>query len=203
MRALPYGTAAGRICAPGPRAALALFALVLVAVLLSANRALATPQVLVATMSGSQEVPANSNAGAGTCQVTIDPPNGEVALAGTFSSLSGAATKVVLRGPASPGATGPFLASATNVTSAGSGSFSSGSITIVTPQAMASILAGLAYCEVDDTAYPSGEIRGQVLAQGAPAAPIWLLASLAGLLGAAGAWISSRRSRALPGASGC
>jgi hypothetical protein len=85
------------------------------------------------------------------------------------------------------------LLSASSFTASQAGTFT-GSGTL-SPEQIAGMTAGETYCEVDDTAFPSGEIRGQLtLPAPTPAAPGWVVACLAVLLGWRG--VASRRPRA-------
>jgi len=189
------GTQQGALLAPRQSAsrrtsATILFALTLLIVL--PGQAAAAPQTLSATMSGAQETPANASVATGSCTGSADPTTLQVTFSCTFSNLASRASSAVLRGLAKPGTAAPVLLSATTVTAALSGTFTgSGALTT---QQVSGMLAGETYCEIDDAAFPSGEIRGQLaLPAASPAEPWWSLVGLAALLGRAGA--ASRRRR--------
>jgi hypothetical protein len=147
--------------------------------------ALAAQHTANTVLSGSQEVPANSSTASGTCTATVDDVTGNVSFSGTFSGLRAAASSAQVRGLAGPGVTGPVILSQTTVTFAQSGTFFGSGV--VSPQSVAGILVGEAYCEIDDAAFPSGEIRGQLSPPfSTQALPAWLSAGLGALLLAMG-----------------
>jgi hypothetical protein len=151
--------------------------------------ALASPQALGGTMSGTQETPPNTTTATGSCVASVDETTLLVAFSGTFTGLEAQATSASLRGPAAPGAVGPVLLTQTTIAAASSGTFS-GSGTLTDVQ-VANLLAGETYCEIDDGAFPSGEIRGRLtVLPAAPALGRWEVAWLAVLL--AGMAIAAR-----------
>jgi MYXO-CTERM domain-containing protein len=160
------------------------------------DQALAAPQTLSATMNGAQETPANASVATGSCTASADPTTLQVTFSGTFSSLASPASAAVLRGLAKPGSVAPVLLSATTVTAALAGTFTgSGALT---SEQVSGMIAGETYCEIDDAAFPTGEIRGQLAVPvPSPAEPWWGVAGLAALLGFAGA--ASRRRRSMFG----
>jgi hypothetical protein len=143
-------------------------------------------------MNGAQEVPMHTTAASGTCNASVDPATGNVAFSGVFTGLGAPAISASLHGLAGPGATAPVLLSAASFSSAASGTFSgSGTLSTVDVSGM---LNGQTYCEIDDGAFPSGEIRGQVAAPPpAPALPAAALPLLVFALGAAGILVTRRR----------
>jgi hypothetical protein len=161
---------------------------------LSPRPAQAATQTLQAALSGAQEVPADSSHAQGSCTASVDTASGLVTFSGTFSGLRTPATGAAIHGLALSGATAGVLVPQTALTSAVSGTFSgSGSLQ---PIQVAGLLAGQAYCEIDDGAFPSGEIRGQLTtASPAPALPPAGLGFLVVLLGGVGLAALRRRAR--------
>ncbi len=153
--------------------------------LLTSRLAFAAPQSVTANMTGGQETPSNASAATGTCSASVDPSTLRVSFSGTFSGLAAQASAASLRGLAGRGAVGPVLLAQTTVTAGASGTFS-GSGTLTSAQ-VAGMLAGETYCELDDAAFPSGEIRGQLtIPRVAPALSVESLALLGALLACAG-----------------
>jgi hypothetical protein len=165
--------------------------LISVAFLFVPRVALATPLALAATMNGGQEVPMHTTAATGTCSAIIDPATDSLTFNGTFTGLTAPATSASLHGLAGPGVSAPALLNATSVSGTTSGTFSGTGA--LTPAQTAGVLAGETYCEIDDGAFPSGEIRGQ-LALPTPAVPVHAIALLALALGGAGIAATRKRS---------
>ena len=158
-----------------------LFALLV----LASSPSFASTQVVSGTMNGAQEVPPHTTAATGTCTATIDEVAGNVTFSGTFSGLGAAASSANLRGSAGPGATAPVILTQTSITPSAAGTFS-GSGTLTGPL-LAAMLSGQTYCEIDDAAFPAGEIRGQLtVATPIPALPPGALALLAAAICGAG-----------------
>jgi hypothetical protein len=166
--------------------------------LLASAPVFAATHTLHATMSGAQETPPNSSSATGTCTVTIDDATGSTTLSGLFSALNAAATAAQLHAPAGPGTVAPVILAASMVSAATSGSYS-GSATLP-PAQVAQVLAGQAYCDVDDPPmFSSGQIRGQLAPPPAvPALPPVGVLLLIALLGGLGLWLSRTRWRPGP-----
>jgi len=111
-------------------------------------------------MTGGAETPPNASTATGTCTLSINETTDTVTFGGTFTGLGGNATAASIRGLAGPGAVAPVILPASTVTNALAGSFSGGGS--ITSSEVSGMLAGNAYCEVDDTVFASGEIRGQL-----------------------------------------
>jgi hypothetical protein len=170
---------------------------IFVALVLVSGLALAAPQFLVAQMTGGQETPANSSTATGTCSANVDPATLRVSFSGSFTGLAAQASAASLRGLAGAGAVGPVLLSQTSLAAGVSGNFS-GSGTLTSAQ-VAGMLAGDIYCEMDDAAFPSGEIRGQLtLPSVVPTLTPEALAGLGALLGCAGVALQRIRARFPP-----
>jgi hypothetical protein len=163
--------------------------------------AFAAPQIVTANMTGGQETPVNASTATGTCSASVDPSTLRVSLSGAFSGLGAQASAASLRGLAARGEVAPVLLAQTALTAGASGTFS-GSGTLTSAQ-VAGMLTGETYCEVDDAAFPSGEIRGQLtIPLGVPALSVESMALLGALLACAGvarqrihAGSGSRRAR--------
>jgi hypothetical protein len=125
-------------------------------------------QLFVARESGAQENPPTTSPGTGTCFVTLNDTETMFTVNETFSGLVAPSTASHIHGPAAPGTNAsilfPFAGFPVGVTS---GSFT-GTFAI-TPAQVAQLKAGLYYCNVHSTAFPGGEIRGQLAAAAAPA----------------------------------
>jgi hypothetical protein len=152
-------------------------------------------QSLSATMTGTQEVPPNTSGGGGACTATVDTTTLMVTFGGSFSGLTAPASAASLRGLAPAGSVGAVLLPQTSLTPATAGTFS-GSGTL-TPLQVRGVLAGETYCEIDDPAFPSGEIRGQLrVPPPVPALPPHGVAIVAVVLAGIGSQLLLTRRRA-------
>ena len=110
-----------------------------------------------ATLSSAAEVPANTSAGSGSMQATLNKSTNVLSWKVTYAGLSGPATAGHIHGPALPGANAgvvvPFTSAASPI---------EGSATL-TPAQIADLMAGKWYANVHTAANPGGEIRGQVM----------------------------------------
>jgi len=114
---------------------------------------------LVMTLDGNQEVPPVSTAATGSGTATLDALTGLFSWNISFSGLSAGETAAHFHGAALPCATaGPQVTLPLGSPKVGSAA--------LTPAQVADLLAGKWYVNVHSTAFPNGEIRGQV----APAA---------------------------------
>jgi hypothetical protein len=114
-----------------------------------------------------QEVPPHNTPGYGDGELTLDTGSGVVTItSGNYSDLLGGAISVVIR-DAAAGSNGPTIFALTldtpgntSGTFSGGGTLNAGQIT--------DMEAGNTYINISDNVYPSGEIRGQILAVTAP-----------------------------------
>ena len=114
---------------------------------------------LKATLSGTQEVPANASAGTGVSIVKYNTSTHFLTLVGDYQGLSAAATISHIHGSAPIGVNAPVLFDLVN-TSGTTGTLK-GTATLSSQQE-ADLLAGLMYVNVHNATYPNGEIRGQL-----------------------------------------
>lgn len=111
------------------------------------------------SLSGAQEVPANSTSGTGMFDARLDKATKTLSWTLSYSGLTGPATAAHLHGPAAPGTNAGVVVP---FPSASSGS--TGSATLTDAQ-IADLMAGKWYANVHTAANPGGEIRGQVTAR--------------------------------------
>lgn len=130
-----------------------------------------------ADLKGSAEVPPAQSAGTGTVAATYDSATKRLAWKGNYSGLSGPPTAAHIHGPA-PAATNARLVVwiSDNVGQCSQGACKSnhdtaghmlpsefeGTATLTEAQAN-DLMAGLYYINIHSDAYPSGELRGQLI----------------------------------------
>jgi CHRD domain/HYR domain/Secretion system C-terminal sorting domain len=118
------------------------------------------------TLSGLQEVPANTSSGTGTLTGTYDDATNKLKYTITFSGLSANTTAAHFHAPAPPGISAPVLYAATGFpTGVTSGSYTD-SIVLSNGQED-TLKMGLWYFNIHTTALPGGEIRAQIFLQDA------------------------------------
>ena len=113
----------------------------------------------LAALRGSQEVPPAASAGLGSGSVLINPANRQLFAAVTTSGIAGTSANIH---EAAAGAAGPIVIPLTE-SGTGSGVWTAGAI--LTEAQLSSLQAGNFYFSVRSTAFPNGEIRGQILPQ--------------------------------------
>lgn len=111
-----------------------------------------------ATLSGAQEVPANTTKGTGTADVTYDPATHTLSWTVTYSGLTGPATMAHFHGPAAAGANAGVVVP---IGGAGMSSPAKGTAKLTDAQAT-ELKTGMLYVNVHTAEHKGGEIRGQV-----------------------------------------
>lgn len=109
-------------------------------------------------LSGAQEVPANTSAGAGRVDASLDKSTHVLTWTVTYDGLSGPVKAGHFHGPA-------YAGSNANVALGLTGQVESpikGSATLTAAQ-LAQLMAGQWYVNLHTAAHPAGEVRGQVL----------------------------------------
>ncbi len=109
-----------------------------------------------ATLSGAQEVPANTETGKGEVSATLDTTTKVFTYTATYAGLTGAAGAAHFHGPAAPGANGPPV-----VAVAATASPITGTATLTDAQ-IADLTAGKWYFNIHTAAHGGGEVRGQL-----------------------------------------
>ena len=126
--------------------------------LLVANAAQAATEKFAATLSGDQEVPANTTTGKGKVEATLDTTTKALSYNITFSGLTGPAMAAHFHGPAAPGANAPPVVPIVHPMSPTNG------MATLTDAQIADLEAGKWYFNLHTAAHPGGEIRGQIQA---------------------------------------
>jgi len=134
------------------------------------------------TLTGSQETPPNTSTATGTGTEMLDTTTDLFTWTVMWSGLSAPFTAAHFH-MAPPGVPGPVqvdLSAIGTLTLGGGGTSgsSTGSTTLTSTQ-VADVLAGLWYVNVHTSAFPAGEIRGQLTATPEPATTALLGAGLA------------------------
>ncbi len=124
--------------------------------LLAAGAARAETVHFSATLTGADEVPANTSAGKGELTAEVETAEKVFVYRATYSGLSGPAIAAHFHGPAAPGENGPPVVPVKDPASP-----LYGTARLTTDQ-MDDLLAGKWYFNVHSKAFPGGEIRGQL-----------------------------------------
>lgn len=141
--------------------ALGVLALTLLAAL--PLRAPAETLAFRAELDGTQEVPRNDSTGTGKLEATYDTQTKTFEYTLTFAGLSGSATVAHFHGAAKPGQNG-----GAELPVAGLPVSPMHEKATLTDSQAADLEKGLWYLNIHTTAHPKGEIRGQLVRQGAP-----------------------------------
>ncbi len=126
-----------------------------VVALLSAGAARAEIVHFSATLTGADEVPANTEAGHGVFSGELETAQKVLVYRATYTGLTGPAVAAHLHGPAAPGANAPPVVMIPDPSAIG------GAVILTGAQAD-DLLAGKWYFNVHTKAHPGGEIRGQI-----------------------------------------
>ena len=131
-------------------AALAIVALV------AAGAARAETLHFTATLTGADEVPANTTTGHGVFTAELETSEKVLTYRATYSGLTGPAVAAHIHGPAAPGANAPPIVMVKDASGPIWGT------AILTDAQIADLMAGRLYFNIHTQANPGGEIRGQV-----------------------------------------
>jgi hypothetical protein len=123
---------------------------------LAAGAAQAAGEKFMASLSGGQEVPANTTKGSGKVEATLDKTTKSLSYDISYSGLTGPATMAHFHGPAMPGSNAPPVVAMTSPDSPIKGKAT------LTDAQVADLEGGKWYFNVHTKANPGGEIRGQV-----------------------------------------
>lgn len=132
-----------------------------------------------AMLTGSQETIPSGSAGTGTGTILLDTVAGTITANESWTNLGGPATVSHIHEPAPLGMNAPVVFPFTGVPSAATGAIPQ-QVFAINPTQIAALQAGLFYFNVHTTAFPGGEIRGQVFAVPEPS-PLILAGALAAL----------------------
>jgi CHRD domain len=120
-----------------------------------------------ANLDPFQEVPPHNTPGFGSAEFTLNGTTfGIDAGTGVYADLLAGATAVRLQ-DATVGANGPVISTFTLDTPGNTSGTFSGSVTLTTTQ-ITDLQNGNLYVNISDSVFPSGEIRGQILAVSVP-----------------------------------
>ncbi len=114
-------------------------------------------------LTGAQSVPANVTSAFGNATVTVDDVLNTVSVSLSFSGLTGGnAGAAHIHCCSLTTATAPVVIPFTGFPATASGNYSN-TFTSVSLANITGIKAGLAYINIHDTAFPAGEIRGDIV----------------------------------------
>jgi CHRD domain/PEP-CTERM motif len=126
-------------------------------------------QSFQANLDPFQEVPPQNTPGYGSADFTLSGTTLSIdASTGIYADLLGGATTVRLQ-DAAVGANGPIVGTFNLDTPGNTSGTFSGSVTGLTAGQITDLSSGNLYINITDSVFPSGEIRGQILAVPEPA----------------------------------
>ncbi len=144
-----------------------------------------------ASLDGTQETPPNASLAQGTVTAVLDGDTGQFSLAGSFQGLSSPSTASHVH-VGLPGVAGPVHIPLTVIPLGGTSGIVFGSVNGLTAPEENDLINARWYVNIHDTAFPGGEIRGQLHLVTVPEPATYAAFAGVGLLGFA-AW---RRFRA-------
>jgi CHRD domain len=121
--------------------------------------AMAQTYSVTSVINGANEVPANASAGTATLTGTYDASTKFITVSVTYAGLTGTLTASHLH-QAAVGVNGGVIVNLGPATGANAGTF--GGIFSIPPANEASLLSGNVYINLHSTAFPGGELRGQL-----------------------------------------
>jgi hypothetical protein len=143
-------------------------------------------QVFEAILTGSQETPPNNSPGTGISIVSLNDLQTQLTVSLTFTGLVAPETAAHIHGPAAPGLPAQvlyplMLVNPDNQVITLINNPNGSGLTI--PQQISDLDSGLFYVNVHSTAFPGGEIRGQLSPVPEPATAVLLGAGTLGIGG--------------------
>jgi hypothetical protein len=166
----------------------------LVCVLALSVLARADTITFTATLSGSQEVPPVNVPGFGSAVLVLDDVTGVAVIAVSYTNLSSGITMGHIHGPAPAGVNAGIIQGFTSQLVLGSttGGFSNFTFPVALTAAQITALKnGLVYVNLHTSAFPGGELRGQLTIVPEPGTFLLLGAGLVSVAGA----LRKRRQR--------
>lgn len=148
-----------------------------------------------AVLTGNQETVPNASPGLGYGTVELNNTMDTITVNLSFSGLSANATVAHIHSPAALGTNAGVLFPFSGFPNTTSGSISGKSFAITAAE-VADLQAGLMYFNIHTSAFPAGEIRGQIHARNSAIPEPGSLALLATALPGALVWGRARRRRA-------
>lgn len=134
-------------------------------IMLAAPLARAGVFMFTVNMNGANEVPANNSVGVGgpmsVGSVSFDDVTKVLSVSISYSGLSAPDTASHIHGPAAPGVNAGVFLPLSGTTGVTAGTFT-GSL-VLSAQQQSDLFNGLDYANIHTTAFPGGEIRGQLL----------------------------------------
>ncbi len=121
--------------------------------------ATANAEIFTANLTGVQEVPANASTATGYARITVNEGAGTLQFTVVFTGLAGTQNNCHIHAPA---AIGVSTGVAINFGIVGGTSGTISGSTTITPTQLSQLRAHLGYVNVHSTAFPGGEIRGQL-----------------------------------------
>lgn len=138
----------------------------------AATPASAATFVFTGTLSGANEVPANTSTATGTFTATLDDVANSISVAITFSGLAANAAAGHIHCCVAVGTNGSVVIPFTGFPATTSGTYSN-LFTGISATNVNGIKNGLAYINLHNSVFPGGEIRGQLAAVAVPEAATW------------------------------
>lgn len=133
--------------------------LALILVVLTMATATARAEIFTAYLNGAQEVPAAATTATGYARIVLNEGAGTIQYTIVFNGLAGTQNNCHIHAPAAIGAS---TGVAINFGVVGGTSGTITGSTTITPTQISQLRAHLGYVNVHSTAFPGGEIRGQL-----------------------------------------